>query len=195
MAFQFPQITLNKDQQQKIVLSFLLLCFVIYGYFEFLLRPLQASVARAATESVALEKKIAEGNARLRGLGDLKTKAANASGLIAQAQAFIPDGAPVAWYPPRMKNFFGRQGFNKDSITVTQKGVEGTGDRDFDKKFIITNWQIQIPNADFFALAIALSGLENEEVLTEISSLTIAMRENPEVVSSLFDVQTVLKVQ
>lgn len=195
MAFQLPQITLNKDQQQKIILSFLLLCFVIYGYFEFLLRPLQGSVARAAAESVALEKKINDGTTRLRGLGDLKTKAAGAAGLIAQAQAFIPDGAPVAWYPPRMKNFFGRQGFNKESVAVGQKGSEATGDREFDKKFVVSNWQIQIPNADFFALAIALSGLENEEVLTEISSLTISVRENAEAVSSTFDVQSVLKIQ
>ncbi|MBS0656911.1 MAG: hypothetical protein JSR82_01530 [Verrucomicrobia bacterium] len=195
MSFQLPKITLNKDQQQKIFLSFLLLCFVIYGYFEFLLKPLQVSVGRAKTESASLEKKIAEANVRLRGLGDLKTKAAAASGLIAQAQAFIPDGAPVAWYPPRVKGFFTRQGFPKDSVSVVNKGNDSSGDREFDKKFVISNWQMQIPNADFFTLAIALTGLENEEVMTEITSLTIAMRENPELVSCTFEVHSILKAQ
>lgn len=190
---ELPKITLTKDQQQKIILSFLLLCFVIYGFFNFLLFPLQLSASRADAESTSLEKKIADANSRLRGLGELKTKAAAAGGLVAQAQAFIPDGAPIAWYPPRMRSFFARHGFN--SISLAAKANETTGERDFDKKFIISNWSIQIPAADFFSLGIALTGLENEEVLSEITSLTISTRENPEIVSASFELMSVLKVQ
>lgn len=193
MAIEIPKITLNKDQQQKIALSFLLLCFVIYGYFSFLLNPLQASAVRAEAESVGLEKKLAEANGKLRTFGELKAKAAASGGLIAQAQAFIPEGAPIAWYPPRLRSFFSRHGLT--NVTVTLKGNDTTGDRDLDKKFTASNWNVQIPSAEFFPLGIALAGLENEEVLSEITALTISTRENPEQVQVSMDLQTILKAQ
>lgn len=187
---ELPKITLNKDQQQKIILSFLLLCFVIYGYFSFLLNPLQLSAERSVGEAATLEKKIDDANKRLKAIGDLKAKAAAASGLIVQAQAFIPDGAPIAWYPPRLRSFFARHGF--PSITVTARGTESAMDREFEKKFSLSNWNIAVPSAEFVPFCIALAGLENEEVLSEIMQITISTRD-AELVQVSLDMQSILK--
>ncbi len=186
-----PTIQLNKDQKQKIFLTVLLLMFTIYGYFSFLLAPLNSEVAKAQIEITQLEKKIADGGTRLRTFNELKGRASDAGELIAQANAFIPDGAPIAWFPPRLHAFFDRQGL-RNSV-VRQRSSGGTGDRDLDKKFLNSVWSADIPLAEFFPLAIAVAGLENEEILLEITQLTIAARENPELQQVSMEMLTLLK--
>ncbi len=187
-------VQLTKDQVQKIILSVMLLIFTIYCYFQFLLTPLQGRASRAVAESEGLEKKIAETTTKIRELNKLKEEAIGAGELIAQANAFIPEGSPIAWFPPRMKEFFElRQGLK--NVRISQRAVEVPKDAGFKQKFVNGVWGVEIPSAEYFPLGIALMGLENEEYLVEITSLNISGRDvnAPETTQVSLELLTLLK--
>jgi hypothetical protein len=189
--FKLPNIKLDKDQQKKVLLSTMLLIGTIYCYFTFLLNPLRASEVAAEAESAGYEKKITEADQKMRGFNSLKAQAAEAGELVAQVNAFIPNGAPIAWFPPRMRAFFDRQGL-KGSL-VRLRSTEKP-EPDLAKGFISGNWIIELPQTSFFPLGIALAGLENEEFLLEITDLKIATRaESPEFQNVTVEAATLLK--
>jgi hypothetical protein len=190
-AFKLPNIKLDKDQQKKVILSSMLLCGTIYCYFSFLLNPLQASAVAAEAESVALTKKIAEADGKMRGFNSLKAQATEAGELVTQVNAFIPNGAPIAWFPPRLRAFFDRQGLKGSLVRLrsTERPEPELG-----KGFTNGSWIIDIPQAGYFPLGIAIAGLENEEYLLEITELRIAARaDRPELQTVTIEAATLLK--
>ena len=192
-TFKLPNlnIKLSKDQWQKVVLSTMLLMFTIYCYFQFLLNPLTNGAIAAEAESASLEKKINEANIKMRGFTDLKKRATESGELVAQVNAFIPNGAPIAWFPPRMSAFFHRQGLK--NIVVRLRSTDRP-EPELVKSFINGNWTFEILKADFFPLGIAIAGLENEEFLLEITDLRISTRaDDPEIVNVTLEALTLLK--
>src|SRR5471032_1657821 len=188
---KFPKIKLDKDQQKKVALSTMLLLGTIYCYFTFLLNPLRASEVAAEAESAGYAKKIAEADQKMRGFNSLKAQAAEAGELVAQVNAFIPTGAPIAWFPPRIRAFFDRQGL-KGSV-VRLRATERP-ELELNKGFTSGTWIIDLPQTSFFPLGIALAGLENEEYLLEIVDLKIGARaETPEFQSVTLEAATLLK--
>ena len=75
---------LSKDQKQKLALGSIFIFGVIYAYFEFLLGPLQAAKANAASTALTLEPKIAAAKAQLKKVADLKTKQPEAQRFMQQ---------------------------------------------------------------------------------------------------------------
>lgn len=190
-SIKLPNIKLSKDQWQKVILSSMLLMFTIYCYFQFLLNPLRASAAAAEVESATLEKDIKDATAKMRGFTELKRKNVEAGELITQVNAFIPNGAPIAWFPPRMKAFFDRQGLKN---TVVRLRNTDRPETELVTSFINGTWSFEIPKAEFFPLGIAIAGLENEEFLLEITDLRISTRpDEPETVNVTMDALTLLK--
>ena len=53
-------------------------------------------------------------------------QAKSAEETLAQVGDMIPDGAPIAWFPPRIKAFFDRH--NLKGSTVQTGGIDATGD-------------------------------------------------------------------
>ena len=83
----------------------------------------------------------------------------------------IPEGAPIAWFPPRMTAFFARH--NLKGITTRSGGIDSAPDpvmRDYRN----ANWTLDIPQVGVSALGITLAGLENEEKLLEITRLQVS---------------------
>ena len=82
----------------------------------------------------------------------------------------IPGGEPIAWFPPRMRAFFDRQGIKETATRLERRDKLGEPDL---SDFAACYWSIDLPSADFTPLGIALAGLENEEPLMEITRLSI----------------------
>jgi len=85
-----------------------------------------------------------------------------------QLAAMIPDGSPVAWFPPRMGDFFKKQGIDKVATRLTgealEKELEG---------FRKLSWGIDLPKVEFATYAQAIATLENDEPLLEINAMQI----------------------
>jgi hypothetical protein len=167
---------LGREEVQKIVLGGLIIFGVIFSYFNLLLGPL-ARGAKATRERITvLAGEIEAGKAQL-----MKTEAAER---LAPEQAEvrramvsgIPEGAPVAWFPPRMGWFFKERGMEKVTTRMTSEVVEKEL-----RGFRRVVWTLDFPKVGFFQFAGAIADLENAEPLLEVTQIQIdAGREEPE---------------
>src|SRR5437762_3037599 len=114
----------GKDEVQKIILSLLLLTGLLYCYFNLLLGPVKLARADAETKIRARVPQINEGKKQLQRTADIQKKAPAANAVLAQIKSTIPEGAPVAWFPPRMNDFFKRRGIDKSLTRLNNQAPE-----------------------------------------------------------------------
>src|SRR5438034_10079782 len=86
---------------------------LLYVYFTFFLGPLKNSRNSIQGKINELEQKIATSKAEISKATKLEESAHAATVRYDALRALSPDGAPIAWFPPRMKTFFGRQQIDK----------------------------------------------------------------------------------
>jgi hypothetical protein len=159
---------LTKDQIQKIGLGAMMLVGVIYAYNEFLLSPLQQEQEVAKAALATLDPQVVAAKKQIAKTKTLEAKGPETDLLIKQVGDMIPEGAPVAWFPPKMTDFFKRQGIEKVAARMNNEFAE----KDM-PGFRRISWSLDVPGAEFVKLAAALSALENEEPLFEIHSVDV----------------------
>jgi hypothetical protein len=92
-------------------------------------------------------------------------------------KTFYPEGAPIAWFPPRIKAFFASQKMGKTSARLENTG--GFSEPEL-SGWVKYNWLIDLPRADYKELGHAIAELENSEPLLAIHRLSIiASTEQP----------------
>jgi hypothetical protein len=180
---------LGKDEIQKIVLGILLLLGVIYSYFDLLLGPLTKRAEQTQQSINALGPEIANAKAQIAKTKEMERDEVKTTLPMRQAQAMIPEGAPVAWFPTRITEFFKKQGIDKASTRMTGEAL--------DKElpgFRKISWGVDLPKVDFVPLGQAVAALENEEPLLEISAVQIdASRDDVEMQHAFLTVNNLVK--
>lgn len=160
----------SKDQIQKLVLSGIGFVVLIYVYFTFFLGPLNKNRAAMEVTLADLQSKLSASKGELTKASNLERQAGNATSRYAALQALTPDGAPIAWFPPRTKSFFSSQQIEKvvarlsSSTPVGKPGLE---------EWLSYTWLIDVPQAEFSTLGTAIAELENTEPLLAINKITI----------------------
>ena len=180
---------LGKEETQKLALGLLLLVALFYGYFSMLLGPLQKRRDATRKTIASVTPQIEAAKAQINKSHSIAQSEAAAKAIVAQVDAMIPEGAPVAWFPPRVAEFFKARGIDKASTRMNnefpEKELPG---------FRRLSWGIDLPRVDFVAFAGALAQLENEEPLVEIVSLQIdTSREDSESQRALLTVNNLVK--
>jgi hypothetical protein len=161
---------LDKDQIQKIGLSALMMIILVYCYFNFLLAPLNKQEINATNRITGLDAEIEKAKSLIKRGKAVQDQSASAAEMLAQINDRIPDGAPIAWFPPQMRAFFDRH--NLKDTTTRGGAMETSADPNL-AAFKNSSWTIDIPAAGADQLGIALAGLENENILLEITHLQI----------------------
>lgn len=160
----------SPDQIKKIGLSLIALVALVYVYLSFLLGPLQTSQDAMINTTAELEGKTAASKKTIEQTAQLEKTAAGAIGLSQNVDRMMPEGAPVAWVPPRMKSFFASDGMETGPIrllnTLPLKQPEMSA-------FAIDEWLVEFPRADFRALVKSIVRYENENPLGSIASVRI----------------------
>jgi|SoiMethySBSTD1v2_1073268.scaffolds.fasta_scaffold1928823_2 hypothetical protein len=179
----------RKEDIQKIALSVLMGVGVVYGYFSLLLGPLKRQQLSTTTSLTALEPEIKKAQADLERSKQIQADAPKAAATMAQIDAMIPEGAPVAWFPTLVSDFFKKQGVEKIttrmSSEVAEKDLAG---------YRRINWGVDVPRVDCLAFAASLAELENQEPLLEIQGLTIeTLKEDPEAQHVLLTLNNIVK--
>lgn len=179
----------GKEEIQKIVLSGILLIGLLYCYFSMLLGPLTTSETKAEKAIKELEPQIAEAQKQIKKTEAVKKQVPAANEVLDQLKATIPEGAPVAWFPPRMTEFFKQQGVDKSLTRLTNEFTE----KDL-PGFRRLVWSVDLPKVEFAALGIALAKLENEEPLLNVTNVSIeAVKEDPQYQHAILSVATLVK--
>jgi len=172
------KVKLSKDQIKKLLLSGMGFFVLIYVYFSFFLGPLNDSRDATLKQIDELQNKVANSKSELTKTAKLEKQAETATSRFAALKALSPEGAPIAWFPPRMKTFFANQEIDKATARLETSAAYKETDL---ANWMRYTWLIEIPQADFASLGKAIASLENSEPLLSITRLTIkALPEDPQ---------------
>lgn len=163
-------VKLSKDQIQKLALSTIGFIVLVYVYFSFFLGPLNNSRDASEAQITELQGKVASSKNELAKTANLEKQADASTKRFAALKALNPEGAPIAWFPPRMKAFFANQEIEKS----TTKFENSVPFKDADlASWMRYNWVVDLPQTDFATLGKAVAALENAEPLLSITHITI----------------------
>jgi hypothetical protein len=160
----------SSDQIKKMALSAMGFVFLLYVYFTFFLGPLEKSRNNALKQINDLQQKIDGSKGEIAKTATLERQAKTATLRFNGLKTLTLDGAPIAWFPPRMKTFFSNEQIDKASARLD-------GNTSFKESELSSwakyNWIIELPQADFVALGKSIADLENQEPLLSITKLTM----------------------
>ena len=172
------QPKLNKDQIQKIALSIVGFIALVYVYLNFFLAPLAKSRVNMQKTIADLNAKIEASKTQIPKASNLEKQASSATARYAAFQALSPEGAPIAWFPPRMKLFFANQQIDK--ATVKLEGSSAFTQKEL-ANWTRHSWQIDLPQTEFVTAGKAIAQLENTEPLLNITRFSMrAGTDNPQ---------------
>jgi hypothetical protein len=161
---------LNKDQIQKIVLSTLGFIGLIYCYFNFFLGPLNRSREAMNKTIGELQAKTASSISEMKETDKLEAKAREATRRYEAFKQTTADGAPIAWFPPKMRTFFGDHGIDKATVRLESSA-------DFPQSelsaWLKDGWVIELPQSEYGVLGKAIAELENTEALLSLQRVSI----------------------
>lgn len=181
---------LNKDQIQKIALSTIGFIGLIYCYFNFFLGPLNRS-RESMTKTIAeLQSKTASSINEMKKTDNLEAQAKEATSRYEAFKRTTAEGAPIAWFPPKMKTFFGSHKIDRAAVRLDSSG-------DFPQaelsSWLKDAWVIDLPQSEYGVLGKALAELENTEALLSVQRVSIrAVPDEPQFQQVALSVQTVL---
>ncbi len=164
------KIDLSKDQLQKVILSLLGFAALIYVYFTFFLGPLDRSAASMKASINDLQTKVAASKSEITKEAQLEREAGSATARFAELRSHTPEGAPIAWFPPRMRTFFASHEIDK--ATARLESSEDYKNPALEK-WTRYHWSIELPGAGYNELGKAIADLENAEPLFAVSEVKI----------------------
>src|SRR5256885_7016780 len=181
----------SKDQIKKLSLSAMGFVFLLYVYFSFFLGPLQKARAGTLAQIADRQKKIDNSKSEVAKAATLERQAKDAMARFAALKALTPDGAPIAWFPPRMKTFFASERIDR---AVARLESTSTFKQNELATWTKHNWLIDLPQTDFASLGKAVAELENTEPLLSITKLSIhVLPEQPQLQQVAIAATTVIE--
>jgi hypothetical protein len=161
---------LNKEQIKKLALSTMGFVFLLYVYFTFFLSPLNRSRDGMLLKIKDLQGKLDASKEQMNKAVKLEQHAKTSTGRFAALKALNPEGAPIAWFPPRIRAFFANQQIDK--VVARREGSTGFKQTEL-TGWMKYSWIIDLPQADYGTLGRAIAELENTAPLMSITKLSI----------------------
>jgi hypothetical protein len=172
------KLNLTKDQIQKLSLSTIGFVVLLYVYFSFFLGPLNKSRDSMLASINDLQKKVAGSKNEMTKASNLEKQASTATTRFAALKALSPEGAPIAWFPPRIKVFFANQQIDKATARLENSSAYKDADLSGWMRY---SWFLDLPQTDFSTTGLAIAALENSEPLLSITHLNIhAIGDDPQ---------------
>ena len=179
---------LEQEQLKKLGLAVAVMVALLYGYFAYLLGPVQDQVRKSTAGITALEPQISDAKNQINKTADLEKKAPAATAFLKNLKSSIPDGEPIAWFPPMMADFFKSHGIDKASTHLVSESSDPM------PGFRRIVWAIDLPKVEFVPLGMAICGLENTQPLLNILNISVdASREDAQYQHATLTVSTLVK--
>lgn len=163
---------------------------LLYVYFTFFLGPLNKSRNLVQGKINELEQKVATSKAEISKVTKLEESAHAATVRYDALRALSPEGAPIAWFPPRMKTFLAGQQIDKVTTRLEISSAFKEKELASWNRYL---WIVDLPQADFESLGKAIALLENSNPLLSIRRLRITtIADYPEVQQVAFTASTII---
>jgi hypothetical protein len=187
------QLKLTKDQIQKLGLTLVGFVVLLYVYFSFFLGPLNRSRNAALATIKDKQAKLDSSKTNLTKAATLEQQAKAATARFAALKTVNAEGAPIAWFPPRMKLFFANQQIDKAVARLESNSVFKQPELSGWLKY---SWLIDLPQADYATLGKAITELENTEPLLAVTKLSIHIApDQPEFQQAVLTVTNTIQKQ
>src|SRR4051812_20792755 len=184
---------LKKDHVKKVALTLVGFVILLYVYFSFFLGPLNRSRNTMLATIQEKQSKLNSSQENLSKTAKLEQQAKTATARYAALQALSPEGAPIAWFPPRIKMFFANQQVDKATARLENNSTFKQAEL---ANWLKYGWLVDIPQADYARLGKAIAELENTEPLLSITKLSIRVAaEQPEYQQVVLSVTNVIQKQ
>ena len=164
------KIKIKKDQVQKLGLSTIGFFILLYVYFNFFLGPLNKSRDAMVLKIDERQRQLSDSKSEITKTANLEHQAAKATARFAALKALSPEGAPIAWFPPRIKVFFANQQIDKAFARMEGNAAFKQPEL---SSWLNYTWIIDLPQADFDTLGTAIAELENTEPLLSVTKIKI----------------------
>jgi len=182
-------VNFQQQNVQKIILVTLLFAGVIYIYFGVLLPSLNKRAENIRQACEELRPRIADAKSHIKGVAIREEKAGMTAATFDQVNAMMPHASPIAWVPPLLKEFFDRHGIKNCSVRMIGKRI----DADI-PGYYSAIWNIHLPQVEAIQLGIALSELENQQPLFEITSVQMGnMGPDVEIQNATINILTIVR--
>jgi hypothetical protein len=180
----------NKEQAKKLLLGGLGLIALLYVYFSFFLGPLNKSRDAVQAKIKDLETKISTSKTEISRAAKLEENAYSATVRYGALRALSPEGAPIAWFPPRMKTFLSSHQIDRGTTRLETTSAFKEKELAGWSRYL---WIIDLPQTDFESLGNAVAQLENTNALLSIKKLRIhAATDDPEMQKVVFTAATII---
>jgi hypothetical protein len=179
----------NKEQTKRLILGGFCLLGLLYVYFTFFLGPLNKSRNSIQAKINELQDKVATSKTEISKATKLEETAHAATVRYDALRALSPEGAPIAWFPPRMKTFLAGQQIDRVTTRLESSSTFKEKELAAWNRYL---WIIDLPQADFQSLGKAIALLENSNPLLSIRKLRIhATADDPEMQQIVFTAATI----
>lgn len=181
---------MNKEQTKRLLLGGFGLIGLLYVYFSFFLGPLNKGRYAIQGKVNELEEKVATSKAEISKVTKLEESAHVATVRYDALRALSPEGAPIAWFPPRMKTFLAGQQIDKVTTRLEASSAFKEKELAAWNRYL---WIVDLPQADFESAGKAIALLENSNPLLSIRRLRIhAAANDPEMQEIVFTASTII---
>jgi hypothetical protein len=181
---------LSEEQMKRVFMGVLVLAGLVGLAWYLLLAPQKQDMTSERGKINTLKDQIREAEAAIKQAEAIATETNAANAEFESIIEDVPRGAPIAWVPPRINNYWRRQEF--PDVTTEPSGIASINNpalAGFEKRV----WQVTINDAPFVDFGIALSEFENKEILMQLTSLNVsASAEQPETQNITFTLQQIL---
>ena len=168
----------TKDQIQKMVLSGMGFVVVIYVYFTFFLSPLNRSRLSMERTIADLQAKNGASKSEIQKASNLERIATDATARFAAYKNLSSEGAPIAWFPPRVKSFFATQKVERANARLESSGPYTEPELSAWMRY---TWLIDLPQTDFATFGRAIAEWENTDPLLNVTKVTMkALADDPQ---------------
>jgi hypothetical protein len=161
---------MKKDKIQKLGLTVVGFVILLYVYFSFFLGPLNRSQHKMQEAIRDKQSKLNSSQENLSKAAKLEQQAKTATTRFATLKALNPEGAPIAWFPPRIKLFFANEQIDKATARLENSAAFKQPELANWSKF---SWLIDVPQADYGRLGKSIADLENTEPLLCVTRVSI----------------------
>ncbi len=160
---------MNPEKIKKIALVGVFLVLGSLVVWATLIGPAKTDLANTNKLIEKTEEDLRKSRALIQRVKNLKLQVEEASAKDETYFGQQPSGAPLAWLPPRLEAFFGRQGIRavaKETRTPTP--LDPNSDN-----LMVHSWTLDFKDADFIRFGSALAAFENAHPLYQVESIQV----------------------
>ena len=181
---------MDAEKRNKVILGGLIICVVLYGLWTYFVEPTSKSLVSSEAAITQIQTDLRKAKATISRIDELGKKLAAAAELESKMFSGQPEGAPVAWLPPRLEAFFARQGVR----CVAKSSGDPKPLSPDAAELQVYSWMVEFTRVDFLKFGAALAAFETSQPLFVISEVQINHSpDEPEFQNVTLQIQNIIK--